>query len=92
MPFYAGPRLLILDEVGYLPLTSEAAAALFLSGTWSGGVTRAHTDGHLDAIADLAAGLLLSQADVQRALCSPAGKKGTRVAAGHIGGRGQGAL
>ena len=26
---YAGPRLLIIDEVGYLPLASEAAAALF---------------------------------------------------------------
>src|SRR6202167_2101305 len=29
MRFYAGPRLLIIDEVGYLPLQSEAAAALF---------------------------------------------------------------
>ncbi len=29
MRFYAGPRLLIIDEVGYLPLASEAAAALF---------------------------------------------------------------
>ena len=27
--FYAGPRLLIIDEVGYLPLPAEAAAALF---------------------------------------------------------------
>lgn len=29
MRFYAGPRLLIIDELGYLPLPSEAAAALF---------------------------------------------------------------
>ena len=29
MRFYAGPRLLIIDELGYLPLASEAAAALF---------------------------------------------------------------
>ena len=29
MRFFAGPRLLIIDEVGYLPLQSEAAAALF---------------------------------------------------------------
>ena len=29
MRFYAGPRLLIVDEVGYLPLPGEAAAALF---------------------------------------------------------------
>jgi DNA replication protein DnaC len=29
MRFYAGPRLLIIDEVGYLPLASDAAAALF---------------------------------------------------------------
>ncbi len=29
MRFYAGPRLLIGDEVGYLPLPAEAAAALF---------------------------------------------------------------
>jgi DNA replication protein DnaC len=29
MHFYAGPRLLIVDEVGYLPLAGEAAAALF---------------------------------------------------------------
>ena len=29
MHFYAGPRLLILDEVGYLPMPAEAAAALF---------------------------------------------------------------
>ena len=29
MRFFAGPRLLIVDEVGYLPLPSEAAAALF---------------------------------------------------------------
>jgi len=27
MGFYAGPRLLIIDEVGYLPLPAEAAAA-----------------------------------------------------------------
>ncbi|HQU00653.1 MAG TPA: ATP-binding protein, partial [Acidimicrobiales bacterium] len=27
MRFFAGPRLLIIDEVGYLPLQSEAAAA-----------------------------------------------------------------
>jgi DNA replication protein DnaC len=29
MRFFAGPRLLIIDEVGYLSLASEAAAALF---------------------------------------------------------------
>jgi DNA replication protein DnaC len=29
MRFFAGPRRLIIDEVGYLPLASEAAAALF---------------------------------------------------------------
>jgi len=29
MRFFAGPRLLIIDEVGYLPLPGEAAAALF---------------------------------------------------------------
>ena len=29
MRVYAGPRLLIIDEVGYLPLPAEAAAALF---------------------------------------------------------------
>jgi DNA replication protein DnaC len=29
MRFFAGPRLLVIDEVGYLPLQNEAAAALF---------------------------------------------------------------
>jgi DNA replication protein DnaC len=29
MRFFAGPRLLIIDEVGYLPMASEGAAALF---------------------------------------------------------------
>jgi len=29
MRFYAGPRLLIVDEVGYLPMAGEAGAALF---------------------------------------------------------------
>lgn len=29
MRFFAGPRLLIIDEIGYLPLAAEAAAALF---------------------------------------------------------------
>ena len=29
MRFFAGPRLLIIDEVGYLPMQNEAAAALF---------------------------------------------------------------
>ena len=29
MRFFAGPRLLIIDEVGYLPLANEAAEALF---------------------------------------------------------------
>ncbi len=29
MRFYAGARLLIIDEVGYLPMPAEAAAALF---------------------------------------------------------------
>src|SRR5215210_2990410 len=29
MRFYAGPRLLIVDEVGYLPMPAEAASSLF---------------------------------------------------------------
>ena len=29
MSFFAGPRLLVIDEVGYLPLASEGSAALF---------------------------------------------------------------
>jgi DNA replication protein DnaC len=29
MRFFCGPQLLIVDELGYLPLASEAAAALF---------------------------------------------------------------
>lgn len=29
MRFFAGPRLLIVDEVGYLPMPAESAAALF---------------------------------------------------------------
>jgi DNA replication protein DnaC len=29
MRFYAGPSLLLIDEVGYLPMASEAAAAFF---------------------------------------------------------------
>lgn len=29
MRFYTGPQLLVVDELGYLPLASEAAAALF---------------------------------------------------------------
>ena len=29
MRFFAGPRLLVIDDVGYLPLPAEAAAALF---------------------------------------------------------------
>ena len=29
MRFYAGPQLLVVDELGYLPLASEAAASLF---------------------------------------------------------------
>jgi DNA replication protein DnaC len=29
MRFYAGPRLLVIGEVGYLPLATEAAASLF---------------------------------------------------------------
>ena len=29
MRFFAGPRLLIVDEVGYLPMPAEGAAALF---------------------------------------------------------------
>ena len=28
-PFFAGPTLLIIDELGYLPLPGEAASALF---------------------------------------------------------------
>jgi DNA replication protein DnaC len=54
MRFYAGPRLLIIDEVGYLPLPAEAAAALFqvvsqryLKGsialTTNLGIAKAHT-------------------------------------------------
>ncbi|HZT66312.1 MAG TPA: ATP-binding protein [Acidimicrobiales bacterium] len=56
MRFYAGPRLLIVDEVGYLPLPAEAAAALFqvvtqryLKGsiclTTNLGIGKAHTFG-----------------------------------------------
>ena len=29
MRFFAGPTLLVIDELGYLPLPGEAAAALF---------------------------------------------------------------
>ncbi len=29
MRFYAGPRLLVIDELGYLPLAAEGASALF---------------------------------------------------------------
>jgi len=29
MRFFAGPRLLVIDEVGYLPLANGAGAALF---------------------------------------------------------------
>ena len=29
MRFFAGPKLLVIDEVGYLPMPAEAAAALF---------------------------------------------------------------
>jgi DNA replication protein DnaC len=29
MRFYAGPKLLVIDEVGYLPMPGDAAAALF---------------------------------------------------------------
>ena len=29
MRFYAGPRLLVVDELGYLPMKAEAASALF---------------------------------------------------------------
>ena len=29
MRILAGPRLLVIDEAGYLPLQAEAAAALF---------------------------------------------------------------
>lgn len=29
MRFYAGPRLLVCDELGYLPLAADAASALF---------------------------------------------------------------
>jgi DNA replication protein DnaC len=29
MRFYAGPKLLVIDELGYLPLPADAAAALF---------------------------------------------------------------
>ena len=29
MRFYAGPTILVIDELGYLPLPGEAASALF---------------------------------------------------------------
>ncbi len=29
MRFFAGPTLLVIDELGYLPLPADAAAALF---------------------------------------------------------------
>ena len=29
MRFFAGPRLLVIDELGYLPLPSDGASALF---------------------------------------------------------------
>ena len=29
MDFYSSPRLLVIDEIGYLPLPEEAATALF---------------------------------------------------------------
>ena len=29
MRFYAGPTLLVIDELGYLPLPAEASSALF---------------------------------------------------------------
>lgn len=29
MRFFAGPTLLVIDELGYLPLPAEAASALF---------------------------------------------------------------
>ncbi len=29
MRFYAGPKLLLIDELGYLPLAADAASALF---------------------------------------------------------------
>jgi DNA replication protein DnaC len=29
MPFFAGPRLLVIDELGYLPLPGDGASALF---------------------------------------------------------------
>jgi DNA replication protein DnaC len=29
MRFFAGPTLLVIDELGYLPLPGEAASALF---------------------------------------------------------------
>ena len=29
MRFYAGPAVLVIDELGYLPLPKEAASALF---------------------------------------------------------------
>jgi DNA replication protein DnaC len=64
MRFYANPRLLIIDEVGYLPLPQEAAAALFqvvsqryLKGsiclTTNLGIAKAHTFGRTCARCDL---------------------------------------
>lgn len=36
MRFYAGPTLLVIDELGYLPLPGEAASALFR--LWHNGI------------------------------------------------------
>lgn len=33
MRFFAGPTLLVIDELGYLPLPDEAASALFQVGS-----------------------------------------------------------
>ena len=35
MRFYAGPTLLVIDELGYLPLPGEAASALFQVVSWA---------------------------------------------------------
>ncbi len=54
MRFYAGPRLLVIDEVGYLPLAGEAGAALFQVITQRYGkgsvVLNCHKGCHVDQV------------------------------------------
>jgi DNA replication protein DnaC len=51
MRFYANPALLVIDEVGYLPLAQEAAAALFQV------VSRRYLRGSVCLTTNLAVGL-----------------------------------